>query len=44
MLLDKARQTAGVTWVERVTKALPATDIDGLAALVDSMVLESKQI
>ena len=33
MLLDKARQIAGVTWVERVTKALPATDIDGLAAL-----------
>ena len=44
MLLEKAKEIAGVTWVERVTKALPATDIEGLAALVDSLVIEGRRI
>ena len=44
MLLEKAKEIAGVTWVDRVTKALPATDIEGLAALIESLVIEGKRI
>ena len=44
LLLAKAREIAGNTWVERVTKALPVTDIESLAALVDSLVLEASRI
>ena len=44
MFLEQVKEIAGVTWVDRVTKALPATDIEGLAALIESLVIEGKRI